>query len=41
MQAVRFGRYRQAFGYLGMVGRRSLKALPRAAARTALARFGI
>ncbi|TQF32741.1 glycosyltransferase [Bradyrhizobium sp. UNPA324] len=41
MQAVRFGRYRQAFGYLGMVGRRSLKALPRATARTALARFGI
>lgn len=41
MQAVRFGRYRQAFGYLGMVGRRSLKALPRAAARTALARIGI
>jgi glycosyltransferase involved in cell wall biosynthesis len=41
MQAVRFGRYRQAFAYLGMVGRRSLKALPRAAARTALARFGI
>ena len=41
MQAVRFGRYRQAFGYLGMIGRRSLKALPRAAARTALARFGI
>lgn len=41
MQAVRFGRYREAFGYLGMVGRRSLKALPRAAARTALARIGI
>ncbi|MHC4051688.1 glycosyltransferase [Bradyrhizobium sp. 25ACV] len=41
MQAVRFGRYRQAFGYLGMVGRRSLKALPRATARTVLARFGI
>lgn len=41
MQAVRVGRYRDAFGYLGMVGRRSLKALPRAAARTALARFGI
>ncbi|MCK1719959.1 glycosyltransferase [Bradyrhizobium sp. 141] len=41
MQAVRFGRYRQALGYLGMVGRRSPKALPRAAARTALARFGI
>ena len=41
MQAVRFGRYRQAFAYLAMVGRRSLKALPRAAARTTLARFGI
>ncbi|MBR0708832.1 glycosyltransferase [Bradyrhizobium liaoningense] len=41
MQAVRFGRYRDALGYLAMVGRRSLKALPRAAARTALARFGI
>jgi glycosyltransferase involved in cell wall biosynthesis len=41
MQAVRFGRYRQALGYLKMVGRRSLKALPRASARTALARFGI
>ncbi|QOG23651.1 glycosyltransferase [Bradyrhizobium sp. SEMIA] len=41
MQAVRFGRYRQALGYLGMIGRRSLKALPRAVARTALARFGI
>ncbi|WP_128923514.1 glycosyltransferase [Bradyrhizobium guangxiense] len=41
MQAVRFGRYRQALGYLAMVGQRSLKALPRAAARTTLARFGI
>ncbi|TQF26725.1 UDP-hexose transferase [Bradyrhizobium sp. UNPF46] len=41
MQAVRFGRYRDAFSYLAMIGRRSLKALPRAAARTALARFGI
>jgi hypothetical protein len=40
-QAVRFRRYREALGYLGMVGRRSLKALPRAAARTALAGFGI
>nr|AAC04822.1 UDP-hexose transferase [Bradyrhizobium japonicum] len=29
MQAVRFGRYRQAFTYLGMVGRRSLKSLAR------------
>jgi len=41
MQAVRFGRYRQAIGYLWMVAQRSLKALPRATARTALARFGI
>jgi len=41
MQAVRVGRYRDALGYLGMIGQRSLKALPRAAARTALARFGI
>lgn len=41
MQSVRFGRYLQALGYLAMVGRRSLKALPRAAARVALARFGI
>ena len=41
MQAVRFGRYRQALAYLGMVGRRSLKSLPRAAVRVALARLGI
>ncbi|MCP3371694.1 glycosyltransferase [Bradyrhizobium cajani] len=41
MQAVRFGRYRQALAYLGMVGRRSLKSLPRAATRVALAYFGI
>ncbi|MBR0853742.1 glycosyltransferase [Bradyrhizobium liaoningense] len=41
MQAVRFGRYRQALTYLGMVGRRSLRSLPRAAARVALACFGI
>ena len=41
MQAVRFGRYRQAIGYLWMVAQRSLRALPRATARTALARFGI
>jgi len=41
MQAVRFGRYREAFAYLGMVGRRSLKSLPRSALRVALARFGI
>ena len=41
MQAVRFGRYRHALAYLGMVGRRSLKSLPRAAVRVALACFGI
>lgn len=41
MQAVRFGRYRDAFAYLVMVGRRSLKSLPRATLRVALARFGI
>ncbi|MBR0959287.1 glycosyltransferase [Bradyrhizobium japonicum] len=41
MQAVRFGRYRQALAYLAMIGRRSLKSLPRSAIRVALARFGI
>jgi glycosyltransferase involved in cell wall biosynthesis len=41
MQAVRFGRYRDAFNYLGMIGRRSLKSLPRSAARVALACLGI
>jgi len=41
MQAVRFGRYREAFTYLGMVGRRSFKSLPRSALRVALACFGI
>lgn len=41
MQAVRFGRYRDAFTYLAMVGRRSLKSLPRSALRVVLARFGI
>ncbi|MCK1362384.1 glycosyltransferase [Bradyrhizobium sp. 199] len=41
MQAVRFSRYRDAFGYLKMIGRRSLKSLPRATVRVALARFGI
>jgi len=41
MQPVRFGRYREAFTYLGMVGRRSLKSLPRSALRVALACFGI
>ncbi len=41
MQAVRFGKYREALTYLGMVGRRSLKSLPRSALRVVLARFGI
>lgn len=41
MQAVRFGRYRDAFAYLTMIGQRSLKSLPRATLRVALARFGI
>ncbi|TCU73595.1 glycosyl transferase family 2 [Bradyrhizobium sp. R2.2-H] len=41
MQAVRFGRYREAFAYLAMIGRLSLGSLPRAAIRVALARFGI
>ncbi len=41
MQAVRFGRYRDAFAYLAMIGRRSPRSLPRAAIRIALARFGI
>lgn len=41
MQAVRFGRYREALVYLGMIGRRSLKAMPRSAIRIALSRFGI
>ncbi|WP_426616267.1 glycosyltransferase [Bradyrhizobium sp. McL0616] len=40
-QAVRFGRYRDALAYLGMVGRRSLKAMPRSAIKIALAYFGI
>lgn len=40
-QAVRFGRYREAIAYLGMIGRRSLKALPRSAAKIALSCFGI
>ncbi|WP_426426056.1 glycosyltransferase [Bradyrhizobium genosp. A] len=40
-QAVRFGRYREVHAYLGMVGRRSLKALPRSAIRIALSYFGI
>lgn len=41
MQAVRFGRYRQAFAYLAMIGRRSPRSLPRSAIRVVLARFGI
>ncbi|MDE5441505.1 glycosyltransferase [Bradyrhizobium sp. CSA207] len=41
LQAVRFGRYRDAFAYLGMVGRRSPISLPRAAIRVVLACFGI
>ena len=40
-QAVRFGRYREAFHYLRIVSQRSLAALPRAAAKTVLAGFGI
>ncbi|MCS3728544.1 glycosyltransferase [Bradyrhizobium betae] len=40
-QAVRFGRYREALGYLGMVGRRSLRAIPRSAVKVALSYFGI
>ncbi|OAF16149.1 glycosyltransferase [Bradyrhizobium neotropicale] len=41
MQAIRFGRYRETLAYLGMVGRRSLKAMPRSAIRIVLAYFGI
>jgi glycosyltransferase involved in cell wall biosynthesis len=41
MQAIRFGRYREAFRYLGMVGRRSPRSLPRAAIRLTLAYLGI
>src|SRR3954454_1583445 len=40
-QAVRFGRYREALAYLGMVWRRSRKAAPRSAIKVALAYFGI
>lgn len=40
-QAVRFGRYREALGYLGMVGRRSLKVVPRSAVKIVLSYFGI
>jgi glycosyltransferase involved in cell wall biosynthesis len=41
MQAVRFGRYRDALAYLGMVGARSLRSVPRSAVRIALACVGI
>ncbi len=41
MQAVRFGRYRDVLAYLAMIGRRSIKSLPRSVVRVALARFGI
>ncbi|GGI24676.1 glycosyltransferase [Bradyrhizobium guangdongense] len=41
MQAIRFGRYRQALFYLGMVGQRSLKAMPRSAIRIVLSYFGL
>ena len=40
-QAVRFGRYREALAYLGMVGQRSLKAMPRSAIKIALSWLGI
>ena len=40
-QAVRFGRYREALAYLGMVGQRSLKAMPLSAIKIALSYFGI
>ncbi|WP_228749392.1 glycosyltransferase [Bradyrhizobium sp. BR 10261] len=40
-QAVRFGRYREALAYLGMVGQRSLKAMPRSAIKIALSCLGI
>lgn len=40
-QAVRVGRYREALAYLGMVGQRSLKAMPRSAIKLVLSYFGI
>jgi glycosyltransferase involved in cell wall biosynthesis len=40
-QAVRFGRHREALAYLGMVGQRSLKAMPRSAIKIALSYVGI
>ncbi|WP_228748025.1 glycosyltransferase [Bradyrhizobium sp. BR 10289] len=41
MQAARFRRYREAFSYLGMIGRRSLKSVPRSALRVVLTCFGL
>ena len=40
-QAIRFARYREALVYLGMVFRRSPRAMPRSAIKIALAYFGI
>jgi glycosyltransferase involved in cell wall biosynthesis len=40
-QAIRFGRHREAFAYLRMIGQRSTKAVPRSAAKLALAYVGI
>jgi glycosyltransferase involved in cell wall biosynthesis len=40
-QAVRFGRYRDALAYLGTIGRRSIKSMPRSAMKIALAYLGI
>lgn len=40
-QAIRFGRYRQAFSYVRMVGRRSLLAAPRTVMSLSLAYVGI
>jgi glycosyltransferase involved in cell wall biosynthesis len=40
-QAIRFGRYRDAFAYLGMVGQRSLLSIPRSAMSLGLAFVGI
>jgi glycosyltransferase involved in cell wall biosynthesis len=40
-QAIRFGRYRQAFSYVRMVGRRSLLSTPRTVMSLSLAYVGI
>ncbi|MBR0776276.1 glycosyltransferase [Bradyrhizobium diazoefficiens] len=40
-QAVRFGRYGDVVRYLGLIGRRSLTAMPRSALKVALAFLGI